>query len=89
MRTRVRVPFCRLRVRRGVRADVVSSCQPPGMDDDSVGRRMERPRTALRGPPKVQTNTAVRDTRPTSKQDVSRGAKVIEGDVRSKSSLLS
>jgi len=45
---------------------------------------MERPRTALRGPPKVQTNTAVRDTRPTSKQDASRGAKVIgEGDAAS------
>ena len=56
-------------------------CQPPGLDDDAVGRRMERPRTALRGPPKVQTNTAVRDTRPTSKQDALRGAKVIgEGD---------
>ena len=84
LRARAAVYPCGERVRRGVRTDVGSSCQPPGMDDDSVGRRMERPRTALRGPPKVQTNTAVRDTRPTSKQDASRGAKVIgEGDAAS------
>jgi hypothetical protein len=54
------------------------------MDDDGDRRRMERPRTALRGPPKVQTNTAVKDTRPTSKQDPVRTARVIgEGDAES------
>jgi hypothetical protein len=57
---------------------------PPGLEDDGDRRRMERPRTALRGPPKVQTNTAVKDTRPTSKQDPVRTAKVIgEGAVDS------
>ena len=54
------------------------------MDEDGDRRRMERPRTALRGPPKVQTNTAVKDTRPTSKQDPVRTARVIgEGDAES------
>ena len=61
-----------------------SAAPPPGMDEDGDRRRMERPRTALRGPPKVQTNTAVKDTRPTSKQDPVRTARVIgEGDAES------
>lgn len=51
-------------------------------EDSSGARRMDRPRTARRAPPKVQTNVAPKDTRPTSKQSDSRGAvKVIaEGD---------
>eukprot|EP00960_Hanusia_phi_P067477 766639-Hanusia_phi.AAC.5 len=53
------------------------------MQDDDLGasRRLERPRTALRAPPKVQTNVTAKDTRPDSKQQNRQAAKVIaEGE---------
>lgn len=56
--------------------------QPQAEEDDSNSRRMGRPTTARRAPPKVQSNVATKDTRPTSKQSELRPAvKVIaEGD---------
>jgi TRAF3-interacting protein 1 len=43
---------------------------------------MDRPRTALRAPPKQAAGAAVKDTRPTSKQDGQQTGRVIaEGDV--------
>lgn len=51
-------------------------------EDDSNSRRLGRPTTARRAPPKVQSNVATKDTRPTSKQSELRPTvKVIaEGD---------